>query len=48
MMIFFRPILSDSRPKRTKNGVPMRSESAISRYAVWNGTLRVMIRKNRA
>ena len=30
MMMFLRPILSDSQPKKMKNGVPITSEIAIS------------------
>jgi len=30
MMILSRPILSDSQPKKMKNGVPISSDSPIS------------------
>ena len=30
MMIYLRPILSESQPKKMKNGVPMSSEMPIS------------------
>ena len=34
MMIGLRPTLSDSVPKKIKNGVPISSEMAIQRFAV--------------
>ena len=34
MMIFRRPILSESHPKKMKNGVPSRSDAPINMYAV--------------
>ena len=48
MMMFLRPILSDSQPKKMNNGVPITSEIAIRMYAVWKSSLSVMIRKNSA
>ena len=47
-MIFSRPILSDSQPKKMKNGVPSSSEIAISVYAVTQSTFSVIVRKNSA
>jgi len=47
-MIGLRPILSDSQPKKMKNGVPMTSEVAIRMYADWKSSLSVMMRKNSA
>jgi hypothetical protein len=47
-MIFSRPILSDSQPKKMKNGVPRSSEIAISVYVVRKSTRSVISRKNSA
>ena len=46
MMIFLRPILSDSAPNTTKNGVPMISEAAIIMLAVDRSTFSAPVRKN--
>ena len=48
MMIGLRPILSDSVPKMTKNGVPSSSATAIIRLAVVASTLALVVRKNSA
>ena len=48
MMIGLRPILSDSEPKKTKNGVPISSATAIMMLAVAPSTLSVCVRKNSA
>ncbi len=48
MMIGLRPILSDSQPKKMKNGVPITSAPAISRLAVVASTFSVCVRKNSA
>ena len=48
MMIILRPILSDSAPNRTKNGVPMMSEIAIKTFAVALSTLSDPVMKNKA
>ena len=48
MMIFLRPILSDSEPNTMKNGVPISSEAAIIRLAVAPSTLSDWVRKNNA
>ena len=48
MMIGLRPILSDSEPNTMKNGVPMSSAPAISRFAVVASTFSVWVRKNSA
>ena len=42
MMIFFRPIRSESAPKTTKNGVPSSSPIATILYEVSSGTLRIV------
>ena len=47
-MIFFRPILSDSQPKRMKNGVAMTSAVAIMMLAVAPSTRIIRSRKNSA
>jgi len=39
---------SDSHPKKMKNGVPITSDVAISRYVVLGSSFSVMLRKNRA
>ena len=38
MMIFLRPILSDSQPNRMKNGVPIASAAAMSSHVVVEST----------
>ena len=45
MMIRLRPILSDSAPNTTKNGVPSSSEMATRMFAVCASTLSVCVRK---
>ena len=47
-MIGLRPILSDSVPKTTKNGVPISSEAAIMMFAVAGSTFSELVRKNSA
>jgi len=47
-MIGLRPILSDSQPKRTKNGVPIASATAMTMFDVVPSSFRVWVRKNRA
>src|ERR1700722_8485085 len=47
-MILSRPTRSESDPKITKNGSPIRSETPISVYAVCQSSLSVMVRKKRA
>ena len=48
MMIGLRPILSDSEPNTTKNGVPINSAMAIRMLAVDASTLSTLCRKNSA
>jgi hypothetical protein len=48
MMIGLRPILSDSVPKTTKNGVPISSDAAIRMLAVALSTFSTLVRKNSA
>lgn len=48
MMMGLRPILSDSAPKITKNGVPISSAIAIMMLAVLASTFSVCVRKNSA
>ena len=48
MMMGFRPILSESAPKITKKGVPIRSAIAIMMLAVLASTFSVCVRKNSA
>ena len=48
MMMGLRPILSDSEPKKMKNGVPRISETAIRMLAVGPSTFRNDCRKNSA
>ena len=47
-MIGLRPILSDSQPKKMKNGVPMASAAAITMLAVVPSSFSVWVRKNSA
>ncbi|CAJ7046514.1 Uncharacterised protein [Burkholderia pseudomallei] len=47
-MIGLRPILSDSEPKNTKNGVPIRRASAIRMFALAPSTFSVCVRKKSA
>ena len=47
-MIGLRPILSDSQPKKMKNGVPMASDTAITMFDVVASSFSVWVRKNRA
>ena len=46
MMMGLRPILSDSAPKITKNGVAMISEQATRMLAVAPSTFKAPVRKN--
>ena len=48
MMMGLRPILSDSEPNTTKNGVPMISETATRMLAVAPSTFSTLVRKNSA
>ena len=48
MMMGLRPILSDSAPNTTKNGVPISSARAIMMLAVLASTFSVCVRKNSA
>ena len=43
-----RPILSDSQPKKMKNGVPIANATAIMICAVMASTFSVWVRKNNA
>ena len=45
MMMPLRPILSESQPKKTKNGVPSTSAAAISSQVVVASTLSDWVRK---
>ena len=47
-MIFLRPILSDSQPKKMNSPVPSASATARMMYAVFQSTYRVVVRKNSA
>ena len=48
-MIGLRPILSDSQPKKMKNGVPISSDDRDQDVAPsWPSTLSVWVRKNSA
>ena len=48
MMMGLRPILSDSVPNTTKNGVPMISDTATRMLAVEPSTFSTFCRKNSA
>ena len=48
MMMILRPILSDSHPKKMKNGVPRINEYAIIRLADVASTFAMLVRKNSA
>ena len=48
IMIFLRPILSDSQPKKMNSPVPIASATARMMYAVFQCTLSVPVRKNSA
>src|ERR1700730_13338996 len=48
IMIFLRPILSESQPNKTKNGIPSKSALATIMYASRNGTFRIVVIKKRA
>ena len=45
MMMGLRPILSESVPKMTKNGVPISSATAISTLAVGPSSFSWLVRK---
>ena len=45
MTICLRPIRSDSQPNTMKNGVPISSAPAISRFAVVASTFSACVRK---
>ena len=47
-MIGLRPILSDSQPKKMKNGVPSSSAMAIRMLVSAPSTFSIFSRKNRA
>ena len=47
-MIFLRPIRSESQPKKTNSRCPSTSATATMRYAVFQSTLSVPVRKNSA
>ena len=46
MMIFLRPILSESEPKMMKKGVARMSEPATSMFAAWGSSFSAWSRKN--
>jgi hypothetical protein len=48
IMIFFRPIRSESQPKKMKSPVPSMSATARMVYAVFQSIFSVPIRKNSA
>ena len=47
-MIFLRPILSDSQPKKMNSPVPSASAVATMMYAVFQSSFSVVVRKNSA
>ena len=47
-MIFLRPILSESQPKKTKARCPSPATTAMMRYAVFHWIFSVPVRKNSA